>query len=88
MAYGYPDMEKPLPKPSCFEKMIEIAEKIGSSFDFVRVDLYCEANKVFFGEATFYPSSGYPPLSPEIWDSKFGEPWNVLSPNHPVEMRT
>ena len=79
MTKGRPDIERPIPEPSNLQKMIEIAEKIGSIFDFVRVDLYCASNKVFFGETTFYPGEGFSKMSPGIWDYKFGEPWRNLS---------
>ena len=39
--------------------MKRVAEKIGSAFDFVRVDLYEVDERIYFGETTFYPASGY-----------------------------
>lgn len=80
-------MGRPLPKPPRFDEMIELAELIGAAFDFVRVDLYCTVHMVFFGEATFYPSGGYSKRSPEIWDLKFGEPWNLPTPRAPERPR-
>jgi hypothetical protein len=42
-----------LPKPSCFEEMIEICRILSKPFPQVRVDLYEVNNKVYFGEMTF-----------------------------------
>ena len=66
-----------VPKPMNLAEMISLAEKIGASFDFVRVDLYSPPQGVFFGETTFYPSAGLQPFIPEEWDEKFGEPWQL-----------
>lgn len=74
------NVERPIPRPANWDKMIEIAEKIGSLFDFARVDLYSVAGKVYFGETTFYPNGGYARRSPEVWDLKFGEPWKLPGP--------
>lgn len=44
-------------KPQALSKMLDIATILASDFKYVRVDLYVVANKVFFGELTFTPSS-------------------------------
>ena len=44
-----------LPKPSSWEKMVEIAKKLSAGFEYVRVDLYEVEGKVLFGELTFTP---------------------------------
>ena len=47
-----------LNKPICFAEMNEMARKISSDFDFVRVDFYDTANKAMIGEMTFTPAGG------------------------------
>lgn len=71
------DIERPVPRPPLLDEMIGIAEKIGASFDFVRVDLYHASNTVFFGEATFYHSAGYSAVITGDLDRVFGEPWTI-----------
>jgi hypothetical protein len=66
-------------RPANLKKMIELAEKIGAQFDFVRVDLYSTAKGIFFGETTFYPEAGLGRFSPHEWDFMFGEPWKIGS---------
>lgn len=73
------DIERPVPKPQFLDEMIGIAEKIGASFDFVRVDLYHASGRAYFGEATFYHSSGYSTVIVGELDRMFGEPW-ILPP--------
>ena len=53
--------------------MITVAEKLSKDIPFVRVDLYEINGKVYFGELTFYPSSGFEGFEPEEWDKKLGD---------------
>ena len=48
-----------LPKPKCMDDMFYIAEKLSKGIPYVRVDLYCINKKIYFGEMTFYPDSGF-----------------------------
>ena len=75
--FGYPMSLDIQIEPDNLEEMIYAAEKIGSQFDFVRVDLYSIDRDIFFGEATFYPEAGLGKFFPPEWDYKFCEPWNV-----------
>lgn len=55
-----------IPKPENFDKMIEIAETLSNNIPYLRVDLYNVAGKIYFGEMTFFPQSGFDPnLLPE-----------------------
>lgn len=65
-----------IPPPANLKVMIEIAEKLASEFDFVRVDLYQEGETVVFGELTAYPFGGLTPWSYEI-DNHLGEVWSL-----------
>ena len=73
----FPPITEPVSKPANLGEMINLAEKIGAPFDFVRVDLYSPPQGILFGEATFYPGSGLQPFIPEDWDNEFGEPWKI-----------
>ena len=61
-----------LRKPECMDRMFEIAEGLSRGMPFVRVDLYECSGKIYFGELTFFPDSGFDPnLLPET-DEYFG----------------
>lgn len=60
-------------KPKNFDKTIEICRVLSKEFPHVRVDLYNEDDKIYFGELTFFHFSGLQPFNPRIWDYKFGE---------------
>lgn len=48
-----------LPKPQNLDKMFEIAHVLSKGIPFVRVDLYNVRGKIYFGELTFFPASGF-----------------------------
>ena len=48
-----------IPEPECIDEMFDIASKLSEGFPFVRIDLYQSYGKVYFGEMTFYPDSGF-----------------------------
>jgi hypothetical protein len=58
--------------PRNFNKMIEIAYKLSSGQRFLRVDLYNVNGKIYFGELTFFPSSGLTPFAPDSADNEIG----------------
>ena len=62
-----------VPKPKNYEEMLEIAEKLSEDFPAVRVDLYNIGGKIYFGELTFYPWSGYVQFTPDAFDFEIGE---------------
>lgn len=50
--------KKQIALPDNFTEMIKIAKKLSKDFEFVRVDLYSEFEKIIFGELTFTPGAG------------------------------
>lgn len=68
----YPKSKKAIAKPRKFELMKQLAEKLSEDVPFVRVDFYEVDDKVFFGEMTFYPGSGFEEFMPELWDYELG----------------
>lgn len=69
----------PIPKPAAYDKMLEIAEKLAKDISFVRVDLYYIDNKIYFGELTFYPMSGFGVFRPTEWNVILGN--KIVLPN-------
>lgn len=68
----YPEGEQQ-PCPRNFMEMKQVAMQLSADFPFVRVDLYNVNGKVYFGELTFYPSSGYGKFHPDEFDGRLGE---------------
>ena len=54
-----PDFEKEIPIPTQLNKMKAFAEKLANTHPFLRTDFYDVDGRVYFGELTFYPASGF-----------------------------
>lgn len=63
----------PIERPKQYELMKELAAKLSEKMPFARIDFYEINEKVYFGEITFYPASGFEGFKPEEWDMKLGE---------------
>ena len=68
----YPARKEGLPKPKCYDEMVILAEKLSKGIPFVRVDFYEINGKVYFGELTFYPGSGFEEFTPRSADEWLG----------------
>ena len=68
-----PDFNRRIEKPKKLKEMIKLAELLSKGTIFLRVDFYEVDNKIYFGELTFYPNSGFCKFIPEEWDEKLGE---------------
>lgn len=76
-ARAYPRSKKLTPKPENYDKMVELATKLSQNIPFVRIDFYEVDGKLYFGEMTFYPGSGFEPFYPKKWDKILGD-WITL----------
>lgn len=70
--HGHPNAPILPQKPTNFELMKTIAEKLSVGIPQVRVDLYEFDGKVYFGELTLFHHSGLMPFEPTEWDNYFG----------------
>lgn len=64
--------ETPYPEPLNFQEMLDVARKLSADFPFVRVDLYNVEGRIYFGELTFYPWTGYVQFNPDEFDYTLG----------------
>lgn len=48
-----------LPKPEGIDEMFRLASEMSKGFPFVRMDFFDVNGKIYFGEYTFFPASGY-----------------------------
>ena len=48
-----------LPKPKHLDEMVQVAKILSKDFKLLRVDLYEANDRVYFGEMTLYPDSGF-----------------------------
>lgn len=64
-------------KPENFDVMLRVARILSEGFPAVRVDLYNIKGKIYFGELTFYPWSGYVQFDPDMFDYTLGEKFRL-----------
>lgn len=74
---GAKSSSKQISKPNSFEQMLQFARLLSNNTIHVRVDLYNVDGIVYFGEWTFYDSSGYDKFIPDKWDGIVGS-WMKL----------
>ena len=72
-----PHSDTLISRPVNFCKMAQLAETLAKDIHFLRVDFYEVNGKAYFGECTFYPSSGLGHLEPSYWENEFGDLINV-----------
>jgi hypothetical protein len=70
-------------EPEGFKTMIQLAEKLGSPFPFVRVDLYSIQGKIYFSELTFTPAKGTLKLADPLVDRQMGT-WLTLDEHETI----
>lgn len=66
-----------LNKPLLFDEACILARKIANNFTYSRIDLYITNDRIFFGEITFCPSSGWSRPSSDDVDCMIGSFWDI-----------
>ena len=68
-----PACDQEIPRPENLDELLRVAGVLAGDFPYVRVDLYSVKGKVYFGELTFYPWSGYVQYRPDEADFLLAE---------------
>lgn len=72
----HPNGEYDLPNRSHIEEMSKLALKLAIGLSYARVDLYLVNDKIYFGEITLTPGSGFEKFSDEAIDIEWGKYWS------------
>jgi hypothetical protein len=67
------------PPPQCLHEMLEVAQALSKSLDFIRVDFYVLGDTFFLGELTNYPVRGRGKFAPTQFDFDLGKKWTIKS---------
>ena len=81
MGKGIKHHPGPVSLPHNYKDMVRVAESLAQGVDFIRVDLYSVAGRVYFGELTCYHGGGLIRLYPRERDFLLGEKW-ILRPSN------
>ncbi len=69
---NHPQASAPMERPEELDLMLQLSRKLSEGIPFVRTDFYIIDHKVYFGELTFFPSSGMKAFVPNEWDFRLG----------------
>ncbi|PWK59280.1 ATP-grasp fold amidoligase family protein [Roseicyclus mahoneyensis] len=69
------DSGPPVEMPPQLDTMIEVAEAIGQSFDFIRVDFFLKDDRVYLGEIGMVPNGATRPIRSAELDERLGAAW-------------
>ena len=77
-AIGYPpDPNRIIDRPKALEEMLSLAKKLSADIKYLRTDFYSIEDKIYFGEMTFYPGSGFAKFSPDKFGLNLGDCINI-----------
>lgn len=71
-------------RPDNLDEMLKLGKILARDYPFVRIDFYNINGKIYFGEITFYPASGFIPFHPDKWDRTFGD-WIKIQTDREAE---
>lgn len=69
---NHPNSTTEIEKPAELDEMLELSRVLSKDIPFLRTDFYTINHKVYFGEMTFYPASGFAGFVPDEWDKTLG----------------
>lgn len=72
-----PAADDQISAPSGLAGMLETVHTLSEGFPYVRVDLYNVEGRIYFGEMTFFPWSGYVQYEPDAFDFILGEKFRI-----------
>lgn len=79
---GESSAEAEYPKPEKLSEMLQYAGILSQDFPFARTDFYYLDGKIYFGEITFFPWSGYMRFAPDSFDYHLGELFELPERNN------
>lgn len=63
-------------RPARYDDMVKLAEAIGQTLEFARVDLYCIGDQIYIGEITLCPFGGKRRMNTPAIDRALGALWS------------
>ena len=68
----HPNIPYPIDRPAQLEEMLALAQKLSAGIHHVRIDFYIVANKIYFGEMTFFHGYGMEVFRPRTFEQHMG----------------
>lgn len=70
---NHPNAKKLLERPAALQEMLDLSSRLSKDIPFARTDFYMVGSRLYFGEMTFFPASGFEGFEPPIADQQLGE---------------
>lgn len=70
--FSLPPDDKTFKKPKQLSRLLELSAKLSEDFNYVRIDFYIIADRIYFGELTFVPTAGFGSFEPDHYDQIWG----------------
>lgn len=64
-------------RPRYLDELLELSRILSNNIPFLRIDFYIINDKIYFGELTFYPESGFGEFTPKNRDRLLGDLINL-----------
>jgi len=74
---GYGNTPYDIERPRSLDDILDVSAELATDFDYCRVDLMVENERVYFSEITLTPESGQLKFSPAEWDLRLGCLWDM-----------
>lgn len=85
VARHWPPSGDPVPAPAELSQMMEVASRLGSGWDFLRVDLYARDGHVWLGELTATPDGARVRYDTPEFDAWLGSHWTLPTKFGPAD---
>ena len=73
-SFNYPsNPQRKVQKPENLDEILQISRVLSKEIPYLRTDFYVVNGKIYFGELTFFPASGFGKFDPEEYDKKLGD---------------
>lgn len=73
-SFNYPsNPQRQVSKPEKLDEILQISRVLSKEIPYLRTDFYVVNDKIYFGELTFFPASGFGKFDPEEYDKKLGD---------------
>lgn len=85
VARHWPPAGDPVPPPPELPQLMQVASRLGSGWDFIRVDLYARDGHVWLGELTATPDGARVRYDPPEFNAWLGSHWTLPTKYGPAD---
>ncbi|MEE7571623.1 ATP-grasp fold amidoligase family protein [Citrobacter werkmanii] len=73
----FPNTPNTIQMPESFHVALAAAKELSQELDYCRIDLMLKGDEVYFSEITLSPMRGKLKITPQTWDARLGNMWDL-----------